>query len=423
MWDTTMSSDDDAEYLLDMEPSKSSDAFSREVPVEEEEGFIEDAKEVWEDSLSKAAEQIKQDSQQVRNTTTELKRQSRVSLNQPAQKAKKSTHAPGQSQPNRQKKKSQQQEFQEKARQTQEIQKNLRRKREAELQQIQAGSKRKRHKTQAQSLRNDDVVFDDAESNRGFKKILLVMGIMGLLITVGFIFANKDSLFKKEYEFKSDKYAKTKSSVTKNKTTKRVKKRKKAAVRAASGTKTARADQVGAEFTENLDPELETAPDPLLESEFGTVDETSGTLASAMEDRLLESGQAGTAKQAKAMVLTREEIQIALDESVIRLGQKDWKAVVSLSEKIIQSDPAVSSAFINRSVAYTELGMYKKAIQDCDLVIATEPQNGIAFNNRAYAYEKMDNIVKAVEDYEQACKLGVGASCIEAEVLSSQLNQ
>lgn len=106
-----------------------------------------------------------------------------------------------------------------------------------------------------------------------------------------------------------------------------------------------------------------------------------------------------------------------LDESLIKFEDQEWQAVIDLSSQILAIDANITSALINRSVAYTELTEFELALEDCNLALKINPENSLAINNRGYTYEKMGNIEMAVKDYEKACELGIELSCTEAERL------
>ncbi|MDH5325258.1 MAG: hypothetical protein OEZ68_15885 [Gammaproteobacteria bacterium] len=428
MWDSTLSSDhEDTGYLLDSEPPPKKDDFSLEVPVDMEDEVFEDAREVWDDGLAEAEKKLNQEKQRL------LQEKKRLQQLRQQEQAK----TPQQRQQEQLRK---QQAFEQQARQTQEIRKKLLQKKQNELMQSKAsgsqpfgaadsepfgaspgraGSRRSERSQSRSSVteKRSKAISGGSKMPMVFTAIIVLLGFGG-----GYIYGNKDTLFKTTaYEFKADKYGDSTKSQSQSKVTKP----KASIAQEETASATVMDAQVEAQEESQAlvsDPSL-AAANELEPTE--TVENVSGTLASVVEARLpgeaSPEGSKPKLKKPGSAKLTEAEIQVALDESVIRMGQKDWPSVITLSNQIIKSNPAASNAFINRSVAYTEMGMYQEAIQDCDLVIATEPDNGIAFNNRAYAYQKKGNLSRAVQDYEKACKLGVSASCVEAQLLSSQI--
>lgn len=111
------------------------------------------------------------------------------------------------------------------------------------------------------------------------------------------------------------------------------------------------------------------------------------------------------------------KLQELSDKNIHAFNNKKWEIVIKTSNEILSLQPSTINALINRSVAYTELGLYDLAINDCILAIAIEPKNPLAYNNRGYAYEKMGRINSAIADYNQACELGIELSCKEVSRL------
>jgi Flp pilus assembly protein TadD len=115
-----------------------------------------------------------------------------------------------------------------------------------------------------------------------------------------------------------------------------------------------------------------------------------------------------------------DNLQNLMDQSLQAFQNKQWEALIELSDKILATDPGMVTALTNRAVANTELGSYLPALVDCNLAIKIEPKNPLAINNRGYVYEKMGDIKNAVADYEYACTLGIELSCKEAQRLQSK---
>jgi tetratricopeptide (TPR) repeat protein len=63
-------------------------------------------------------------------------------------------------------------------------------------------------------------------------------------------------------------------------------------------------------------------------------------------------------------------------------------------------------AYLNRGLAYNQLGQYDKAIADCTKAIELEPDLADAYYNRAIAHRKNGDRVKADADHVSAKQLG-----------------
>jgi len=167
----------------------------------------------------------------------------------------------------------------------------------------------------------------------------------------------------------------------------------------------------------------EPAASPSQETPLAMVsgtDAAASTLAnvgavSDMPGEMPEALPVATAAEPDNMTL-----EALLNENFQEFDNKAWESVITSSNKIISLAPQSTAALINRSVAYTELGMFSLAIADANRVIDIEPENALAFNNRGYAYEKMADFVKAAGDYQTACNLGIALSCKEVERLQAE---
>jgi len=88
-----------------------------------------------------------------------------------------------------------------------------------------------------------------------------------------------------------------------------------------------------------------------------------------------------------------------------------WAETIRTSSAAIAIDPNLTSAYINRAWAYTEKGLFSKAIEDCNKVLEIEPDNAAAFNNRGLAYSKLGAGEEALRNYRKACELGLDIAC------------
>lgn len=108
---------------------------------------------------------------------------------------------------------------------------------------------------------------------------------------------------------------------------------------------------------------------------------------------------------------TIDEVKELLNRSYEKFRNKDWKAVEQISTRAISLDPANAMAYVNRSGARAELGLLSPALDDCNRAIQLNPGLGLAHNNCGYTYELMGRAKQAELEYQQACNLGVKASC------------
>ncbi len=83
----------------------------------------------------------------------------------------------------------------------------------------------------------------------------------------------------------------------------------------------------------------------------------------------------------------------------------DLQKAIEYLDNAINLKPDFAEAFINRGLAYYELGQYKRAIEDYDQAIRWKPERAASYNNRGIAYAKTGDYKRAIEDYDQAILL------------------
>jgi len=88
-----------------------------------------------------------------------------------------------------------------------------------------------------------------------------------------------------------------------------------------------------------------------------------------------------------------------------------WAETIRTSSAAIALNPNLSSAYINRALAYTQKGLFSKAIEDCNKALEIENDNAAAYNNRGLAYSKLGADKEALKDYRKACELGLDIAC------------
>lgn len=108
------------------------------------------------------------------------------------------------------------------------------------------------------------------------------------------------------------------------------------------------------------------------------------------------------------------------DVSYRQFQQQDWQGVIKTTTELLALDSENAGALVNRAGAYTELGEYQKAMDDCNTALILDPKMAIAYNNKGYVLELMGELKKAAMEYETACVLGVQQSCSDYQRLSNQ---
>lgn len=128
----------------------------------------------------------------------------------------------------------------------------------------------------------------------------------------------------------------------------------------------------------------------------------------------------------KLKQLAEQQRQANIDDltkaSYRQFQQKDWQGVVKTTTQLLELDPENTTALVNRAGAYTELGLYSKALNDCNTALILDPNMAIAYNNKGYVLELMGELKKAAMEYETACVLGVEQSCGDFKRLSQKVS-
>jgi len=81
------------------------------------------------------------------------------------------------------------------------------------------------------------------------------------------------------------------------------------------------------------------------------------------------------------------------------------KKTIEYLNNAIKLEPDVASSYLNRGVAYYDLGQHQRAIEDYNEVIRLKEDDAGAYNNRGNAYNSLGKHQRAIEDYNQAIHL------------------
>jgi tetratricopeptide (TPR) repeat protein len=84
----------------------------------------------------------------------------------------------------------------------------------------------------------------------------------------------------------------------------------------------------------------------------------------------------------------------------------DPQKAIEYLNNAIKLQPDLAEAYINRGVAYYDLGQYQRAIKDYSKAISLQPNAADAYNNRGAAYYFQDNNKLCCRDAQKACDLG-----------------
>lgn len=83
----------------------------------------------------------------------------------------------------------------------------------------------------------------------------------------------------------------------------------------------------------------------------------------------------------------------------------------------IRLDPDYARAYLNRGIAYEQLGNLQQAVEDFDKAIRLEPEDGKMYYMRAVAYQRLGADGESLEDMKKAAALGCRSA---REILKSK---
>lgn len=100
-----------------------------------------------------------------------------------------------------------------------------------------------------------------------------------------------------------------------------------------------------------------------------------------------------------------------VNKSSENLVQKNWAEAIRTSSAAIDLDNKLYGAYVNRSWAYTEKGLFANAIADAEKAISINPESGLAYNNLGFAYHRKGDQLGAMENYKIACEKDLQLAC------------
>jgi tetratricopeptide (TPR) repeat protein len=110
----------------------------------------------------------------------------------------------------------------------------------------------------------------------------------------------------------------------------------------------------------------------------------------------------------KAILLTSSAL-IILSFSIITWIQIGyWQNSITLYDHALKVTAYNWRFYINRGLAYNDLGNYKQAIEDYSRAIQIKPGFAAAYYNRGNAYNGLRNYRQAIEDYGRAIEIKPG---------------
>lgn len=115
------------------------------------------------------------------------------------------------------------------------------------------------------------------------------------------------------------------------------------------------------------------------------------------------------------------EAQEWLKKSNDSIARDDTLETIVTASLAIKLDPTLVQAYLNRAWAFSERGLYDKAIMDLSHTLQMDPDNAYAYSRRGLIFERKGDDLKAIADYEKACKLGLELGCENQQKYASHL--
>jgi tetratricopeptide (TPR) repeat protein len=83
----------------------------------------------------------------------------------------------------------------------------------------------------------------------------------------------------------------------------------------------------------------------------------------------------------------------------------DPKKTIEYLNNAIKLQSDGDGAYINRGIAYNNLGQHQRAIEDYNEAFRLKPDHVLAYANRGLAYDNLGQYQRAIEDYNEAIRL------------------
>lgn len=86
-------------------------------------------------------------------------------------------------------------------------------------------------------------------------------------------------------------------------------------------------------------------------------------------------------------------------------NEKDYKKQIELYTKLINLDPELAVAYLDRGYVYCNMNMYDNALNDFNKMIELDPANPDGYSNRGAVYGYLGKYQAALVDYNKAIEL------------------
>jgi lipoprotein NlpI len=98
----------------------------------------------------------------------------------------------------------------------------------------------------------------------------------------------------------------------------------------------------------------------------------------------------------------QSETENMLKEGISHIDSKNYEGAISVLNNLISLDQNNYNAYVNRGIAYRELGRFGKSMNDFNKAIKINPKNALAYNERGYTAIVIKSYTKAIRDFTKA---------------------
>jgi tetratricopeptide (TPR) repeat protein len=124
----------------------------------------------------------------------------------------------------------------------------------------------------------------------------------------------------------------------------------------------------------------------------------------------------------EAIALKPEEIRSYLNRGVAYIELRLYDKAIDDCNTVIAMDPDHSEAYHNRGRACLQKGLLETAILDCSKALTLDPHMAIAYRTRGMAYKEKGMLERAKSDLQKSCELGDAHSCKAHQDLKQTMN-
>lgn len=101
-------------------------------------------------------------------------------------------------------------------------------------------------------------------------------------------------------------------------------------------------------------------------------------------------------------------------------AEGNWLEAARAASAAIARVPTLAVAFVFRAMAYTELGLTEKAMNDCRTALEYEPDMIYAYNVMGVAYQRHKDLPRAIYYFRTACDYGNDSACRNLEQIDDK---